>query len=85
MSLYFAFQEKLKIKPITIAFPEYAGGNTYEECTSYISQKFKDAKKKGPKIYPHLTCTTDTNNMRFAINAVTDLLIKNYLKDCGIY
>ena len=33
----------------------------------------------------HLTCCTDTNNMRFVINAVTDLLIKNFLKDCGIY
>ena len=37
------------------------------------------------EIYVHLTCATDTNNIRFVSNAVTDMLIKNFLKDCGIY
>jgi hypothetical protein len=39
----------------------------------------------GPQVCCHLMCTTDTNNMRFVISAITDLLIKNFLKDCGIY
>ena len=33
----------------------------------------------------HLTCATDTSNIRELSNAVTDMLIKNFLKDCGIY
>ena len=79
------FQERLKRKPITIAFPEYSGTQEYDESLAFISNKFKTVKKKGPKVNLHITCTTDTNNMRFALNSFTDMLIKNYLQDCGIY
>ena len=37
------------------------------------------------EIFVHLTCATDTGNIRYVFNAVTDMLIKNFLKDCGIY
>ena len=79
------FQEKVKTTPITIAFSDYTGPQDYHPSIQYIARKFKEQKKSGPQAYCHLTCITDTNNMRFVINAVTDLLIKNFLKDCGIY
>ena len=81
----FIFQEKVKTTPITIAFSDYTGPQDYHPSIQYIARKFKEQKKSGPQAYCHLTCITDTNNMRFVINAVTDLLIKNFLKDCGIY
>ena len=37
------------------------------------------------EIFVHLTCATDTGNIRYVFNSVTDMLIKNFLKDCGIY
>ena len=37
------------------------------------------------EIFVHLTCATDTGNVRYVFNSVTDMLIKNFLKDCGIY
>ena len=79
------FQERLNRTPVTIAFPEYTGTQEYNDVIQYISTRFKTVKKKGPKISCHVVCTTDTNNMSFALNSVTDLLIKNYLQDCGIY
>ena len=75
----------MKKTPITIAFSDYTGPQEYHPSIQYIAKKFKEQKKSGPQAYCHLTCVTDTNNMRFVINAVTDLLIKNFLKDCGIY
>ena len=31
------------------------------------------------------TCATDTNNVQFVFDAVTDVIIKNNLKDCGLF
>ena len=81
----YLFQEKIKTTPLTICFTDYTGAQEYHPCIQYMARKFKEQKKSGPQAYCHLTCLTDTNNMRFVINAVTDLLIKNFLKDCGIY
>lgn len=42
--------------------------------------------KKGVKeIYSHLTCATDTRNVEIVFNAVTDIIIKENLKDCGLF
>ncbi|XP_053207053.1 guanine nucleotide-binding protein G(i) subunit alpha-1-like [Panonychus citri] len=81
------FEEKIKRSPITVCFPEYRGSNTYEEAAAYIQMKFENLnKRKGLKeIYTHLTCATDTNNIQFVFDAVTDVIIKNNLKDCGLF
>jgi hypothetical protein len=33
----------------------------------------------------HLLSAIDTNTVRLVSNSLTDMLIKNFLKDCGIY
>ena len=43
--------------------------------------KRKDTKE----IYTHFTCATDTTNVQFVFDAVTDVIIKNNLKDCGLF
>jgi len=81
------FEEKIKKLPLTICFPEYRGSNTYEEAAAYIQMKFENLnKRKNTKeIYTHFTCATDTNNIQFVFDAVTDVIIKNNLKDCGLF
>ena len=80
------FQEKIRTSPLTICFPEYAGGNTYEETSQFIENKFEELNKspKTKQIYYHFTCATDTENIQFVFSAVTDVIIKNNLKDCGL-
>lgn len=65
----------------------YEGPNTYEDAAAYIKMKFENQnKQKGTKeIYTHFTCATDTNNIQFVFDAVTDVIIKNNLKDCGLF
>lgn len=42
--------------------------------------------RKGIKeIYSHMTCATDTENVNIVFNAVTDIIIKENLKDCGLF
>jgi guanine nucleotide-binding protein G(i) subunit alpha len=80
------FREKIKVSPLTICFPEYAGSNTFEEASQYIEAKFEELNKspKTKQIYTHFTCATDTENIQFVFSAVTDVIIKNNLKDCGL-
>ena len=49
--------------------------------------KFENLNKRRDQkeVYTHLTCATDTNNIQFVFDAVTDVIIKNNLKDCGLF
>ncbi len=64
-----------------------SGSNEYEEAQTYIRIKFEDLNKKKDtkEIYTHFTCATDTKNVQFVFDAVTDVIIKNNLKDCGLF
>ncbi|CAG9855459.1 unnamed protein product [Phyllotreta striolata] len=80
------FEEKIARSPLTICFPEYPGPNTYEAASEYIRKKFENLNRMKDKkeIYSHFTCATDTNNIQFVFDAVTDVIIRNNLKDCGL-
>jgi guanine nucleotide-binding protein G(i) subunit alpha len=81
------FEEKIKKSNLTICFPEFQGANTYEEAAAYIQMQFENLNKRKDtkEIYTHFTCATDTNNVQFVFDAVTDVIIKNNLKDCGLF
>uniref|UniRef100_A0A7E4V171 Guanine nucleotide-binding protein G(I) subunit alpha n=1 Tax=Panagrellus redivivus TaxID=6233 RepID=A0A7E4V171_PANRE len=82
------FEEKIVKSPLSLCFPEYHGGNTYEEAAAFIQGQFEalNKRKDGQKeIYTHFTCATDTNNIRFVFDAVTDIIIKENLKQCGLF
>ena len=81
------FEEKIRKSPLTICFPEYTGRNTFDEAAAYIQLQFENLNKRKDikEIYPHFTCACDTNNVQFVFDAVTDVIIKNNLKDCGLF
>ncbi|KAG9509572.1 hypothetical protein GZH46_01902, partial [Fragariocoptes setiger] len=80
------FQEKIRRSPLTIAFPEYKGSNTYEEAAAYIRLKFESVNKhKDTKqIYTHFTCATSNQNMEFVFEAVTDVIIRNNAREFSL-
>ena len=63
------------------------GANTFEEAAAYIQMQFENLNKRKDtkEIYTHFTCATDTTNVQFVFDAVTDVIIKNNLKDCGLF
>ncbi|CAL4143337.1 unnamed protein product [Meganyctiphanes norvegica] len=81
------FEEKITKSPLTICFKEYKGKNNYEEASEYIRKSFEGLNKnKGKKeIYTHFTCATDTHNIKFVFDAVTVVIMKNNLADCGMF
>ena len=45
----------------------------------------KQNKNPDKETYVHITCATHTNNINFVFSAVTDMLIRENLKYCGLY
>lgn len=80
------FEEKIKKSQLTVCFPEYNGRPDYHEASAYIQAQF-EAKNRSTKkeIYCHMTCATDTTNIQFVFDAVTDVIIANNLRGCGLY
>uniref|UniRef100_A0A8C5T433 G protein subunit alpha o1 n=1 Tax=Malurus cyaneus samueli TaxID=2593467 RepID=A0A8C5T433_9PASS len=80
------FEEKIKKSPLSICFPEYTGPNAFTEAVAYIQTQYESKNKSSNKeIYTHITCATDTNNIQFVFDAVTDVIIANNLRGCGLY
>ncbi|XP_015259786.1 PREDICTED: guanine nucleotide-binding protein G(i) subunit alpha-1-like [Cyprinodon variegatus] len=81
------FEDKISKSPLTICFPDYEGQNTYEDGATYIQLRFEDLNKRRDvkEVYTHFTCATDTKNVQFVFDAVTDVIIKTNLKDCGLF
>jgi hypothetical protein len=62
------------------------GSNTYEDAAAYIQTQFENKNRSPNKeIYCHMTCATDTNNIQVVFDAVTDIIIANNLRGCGLY
>lgn len=80
------FEEKIKKSPITKAFPEYTGEMNYDAAGGFICKQFESKNKSDLKeIYTHMTCATDTENVKFVFDSCTDVIISNSLRGCGLY
>ena len=75
------FEEKIATSPLTICFPEYEGEDNYDEASDYVRVQFENQNKHGEskEIYAHFTCATDTGNVRFVFDAVSDVLMRKIL------
>ncbi|KAI3640249.1 hypothetical protein MIR68_001127 [Amoeboaphelidium protococcarum] len=78
------FKEKIKKTPLNKYFPEYAGDDDFTKASKFMLWRFKQSNHQGLTIYPHLTCATDTKQIKVVFSAVKDTLIKNSLKTSGI-
>ena len=74
---------KLSFLSLNILF--IIGENNYQEAGLYIQTKFEALNRQTTKeIYTHFTCATDTTNIQFVFDAVTDVIIRRNLKLDGL-
>ncbi|KAA8590496.1 hypothetical protein FQN60_014430, partial [Etheostoma spectabile] len=67
------FESRIIKSPLSVCFPEYTGPDTYLEGIDYIKGQYESKNKSPSKdVYAHVTCATDTNNIQFVFDAVTD-------------
>ncbi|KAJ3013820.1 UNVERIFIED_CONTAM: hypothetical protein HDU68_000527 [Siphonaria sp. JEL0065] len=76
------FEEKTKLRPISLYFPDYGGPNEYQASAKYFIRRFKEINKypDNKKIYPHLTHATDTKQTKKILASVLESLMRSNLK-----
>jgi len=78
------FREKIQRVPLTVAFPEYGGGQNYDEGTAFLEQEFLKRNHYKKPIYCHVTCATDTRNVSVVFNGVKDIVVRGALETAGL-
>jgi hypothetical protein len=65
---------------------DYCGApHSYEEGVDYFLNKFLSSNKDRTRdVYYHVTCATDTGNIRFVLDACTEILLRDDLDKLGI-
>ncbi|GAM22995.1 hypothetical protein SAMD00019534_061700 [Acytostelium subglobosum LB1] len=80
------FREKIKSADLAETFPEYKGGKDFERGANYIKERFMQINKNENKsIYSHITCATDTDNIRVVFQAVKDIIFTQCVMKAGLY
>jgi guanine nucleotide-binding protein G(i) subunit alpha len=78
-------KEKLPKSPIKNHFPQYKGVNSYESACEFFKDMFHSMNHSESKqIYTHFTCATDTNQIKFVMSAVNNILVQSNLKRAGL-
>ena len=76
---FFFFLSRMVLQLIFCSF--FPGPNTFEDGCLYIRRQFEAKNLNDEReIYVRLTCATDTQNINFLFNSVTDAIIANNLK-----
>ncbi|KAJ7627392.1 heterotrimeric G-protein alpha subunit, GPA1-like protein [Roridomyces roridus] len=79
-------REKVERSPIATYFSDYQGGPSYDAACEFFLKKFTSLNRRGDKkqIFTHLTCATDTKQIKFVLDAVQDILLKLHIKEAGL-
>jgi len=79
------FAEKITRVPLARYFPDYTGGDNFTKAAEYMQIQFESKNRnKDKRIYSHVTCATDTGNIRAVFDAVKDIVIKKSLQAAGL-
>ncbi len=64
-------------------FPKYSGPNEYNAALEFIRDQFV-RRSHDEKLYVHVTCATDTDNVAAVFGAVKDIIIQKHLAESGL-
>jgi len=80
------FEIKIAKVDLKHCFPDYEGGPSYDNGLDYIKKEFQslDLNEKFRKIYIHVTCATDTNNIQKVFKDVKDIAISQTLNEMNL-
>lgn len=81
------FREKITKVPLTYCFPHYEGKNEYREAVAFIKSEFEQqAHQVDPekRIYTHITCATDTTNIKRVFDIVKVIIVRTHLIEVGL-
>jgi len=78
------FAQKIREVPLRSYYPNFKG-RTYEDAVVFMRDLFL---KRNPnprrKIFAHITCATDQNNVKVVFSAVKELIVRRSLREAGL-
>jgi len=78
------FKEKLPRVSIKTLFTEFTGPNEYEPAVDYVRNQFLALNTLASrKVFNHVTCATDTENVKFVFRAVQSIFLTNSTTQMG--
>jgi guanine nucleotide-binding protein G(i) subunit alpha len=78
------FKQKIKTIDLNVCFPDYTGGCDYAKAATYVSEKFAGLNRNSAKqIYAHVTCATDTTNVKYVFDVVKEVVQRMSLQRSG--
>jgi len=80
------FAEKIKKADLSVCFPDYKDGVDEKKAALFIQAKFlaRNHKPQKMKVFCHITCATDADNVKFTFNAVRQTIIDASLVRSGL-
>ncbi|XP_059192641.1 guanine nucleotide-binding protein subunit alpha-14-like [Centropristis striata] len=79
-------KEKILHSHVATYFPEFTGPQGDPEAAQeFILKMYQEQNPdKDKQLYPHFTCATDTENIRFVFAAVKDTILRHNLKEFNL-
>ncbi|BGP08757.1 guanine nucleotide-binding protein subunit alpha [Rhodotorula toruloides] len=78
------YRQKLELYKLSEYMPEYTGPNTYEATTRFLAHRFSELYTNPTRpLIMHLTCATDTSQIRTVLAAVQEQILANNLLASG--
>eukprot|EP00761_Pharyngomonas_kirbyi_P014571 gb/GECH01014601.1/.p1 GENE.gb/GECH01014601.1/~~gb/GECH01014601.1/.p1 ORF type:complete len:359 (+),score=84.59 gb/GECH01014601.1/:1-1077(+) len=75
------FKKKIQHTDLKVCFSEYEGGCNYDAAIEFLEQKFRELDKSNQReIYTHVTCATDTDNIKKVFDDVKSILLHSILE-----
>lgn len=74
------FREKLPRSPLSKLFPEYSGGESYDDALKFIEGKYKEAFGSADVLYTWVTCAIDTQNVERVFFSIRDTVFRRSLQ-----
>ena len=80
------FKKKIKTFPLSHTFPDYDGPDEFDAACKFVKGKFLclNESANDKRTYVHVTCCTDTENIKFVFDSVRDVLMKDLLKSMNL-
>ena len=72
--------QKIQVRDLRCAFPEYAGGLDYDNAVHFITDKFKQLCSPQTDLFIHVTCATDSNCIKDVFQNLATSILSNSLQ-----
>jgi hypothetical protein len=85
------FEDKIKTKDLRhegsesmpARFLDYTGGCNAKAAQKYIVERFLELRRRDRPIFSHVTCATDTDNVRVVFGACKETILQENMRNSG--